>query len=60
MNMDNGSFYAFAENLLTTITEEGWVAQEIGSVVAQLESCMRVYKHYHREVCYKGPTMFTK
>ncbi|MBQ8431076.1 MAG: hypothetical protein IJX26_04000 [Clostridia bacterium] len=60
MNMDNDRFHDFAEKLLTTITEEGWVAQEIGSVVSQLETCMRVYKHYHREVHYKGPTMFTK
>lgn len=49
MNMDNDSFYVFAEKLLTTITEEGWVAQEIGSVVSQLERCMKEYKHYHRE-----------
>lgn len=60
MNMDNDHFHVFAEKLLTTITEEGWVAQEIGSVVSLLENCMRVYKHYYREVYYKGPTMFTK
>lgn len=60
MNMDNDRFHDFAENLLATITEEGWVAQEIGSVVSLLENCMRVYKHYYREVYYKGPTMFTK
>ena len=59
MNMDNDHFHDFAEKLLT-ITEEGWGAQEIGSVVSQLETCMRVYKHYYREVYYKGPTMFTK
>ena len=57
MNMDNDHFHDFAEKLLTTITEEGWVAQEIGSVVSQLETCMRVYKHYHRAVYYKGPTL---
>ena len=55
MNMDNDSFYVFAEKLLTTITEEGWVAQEIGGVVARLETCMRAYKHYHRE--YKAQTL---
>ena len=57
MNMDNGSFYFFAKKLLTTITKEGCVAQEIGGVVSQLETCMRAYKHYYREV---RPSMFTK
>ena len=57
MNMDNDRFHDYAENLLTSITAEGWVAQEIGNVVSQLERCMKVYKHYHRDVYYKGPTM---
>ena len=48
MNMDNWDFQNFAQNLLTTITEEGWVAQEIGSIVSQLESCMRIYRKYYR------------
>lgn len=60
MNMNNDRFHDFAENLLTIITKEGWVAQEIGIVVSQLETCMKVYEHYHREVYHKEPTMFTK
>lgn len=50
MNMDNDHFHIFAENLLTTITEEGWVAQEIGTVVSQLETCARIYRNYYRYV----------
>lgn len=48
MNMDNGSFSVFVENLLTLMTKEGWVAPEIGSVVSQLESCNRIYRDYNR------------
>ena len=48
MNMGNDQFYTFVENLLTTMTEEGWVAQEIGIVVSQLESCVRAYEQYYR------------
>ena len=50
MNMDNDRFHVFAEKLLTIITEKGWVAQEISSVVSQLESCMRVYRKYSHYV----------
>ena len=47
--MDNGDFYAFVENTLSSITEEGWVAQEIGDVVIKLEACIKAYSHYYRE-----------
>ena len=49
-NMDNIDFYSFIANTVyPTITNEGWVAQEIGDVVIKLEACIRAYKHYYRE-----------
>jgi len=49
-NMDNIDFYSFIANTVyPTITNEGWVAQEIGDVVLKLEACIRAYKHYYRE-----------
>ena len=50
LNMDNIDFYAFIANTVyPTITNEGWVAQEIGDVVLKLEACIRACKHYYRE-----------
>jgi len=50
LNMDNIDFYSFIANTVyPTITNEGWVAQEIGDVVIKLEACIRAYKHYYRE-----------
>ena len=50
LNMDNIDFYSFIANTVhPTITNEGWVAQEIGDVVSKLEACIRACKHYYRE-----------
>ena len=50
LNMNNIDFYSFIANTVyPTITNEGWVAQEIGDVVLKLEACIRAYKHYYRE-----------
>ena len=50
MNMNNIDFYSFIANTVyPTITNDGWISQEIGDVVTKLEACIRAYKHYYRE-----------
>lgn len=61
LNMDNWDFYVFVTEIAYPAMKNVKTTNpEILDVIGKLQACVKAFRHYHREVYYKRPTMFTK